>query len=80
VSDATITAGTASAASPKVNPATATIGGQPAPVAYSGLTASLPGLYLANVYVPAGIATRDAVPVTITVAGQTSATVTMAVY
>jgi uncharacterized protein (TIGR03437 family) len=80
VSDATIAAGTASAGSPTVNPATATIGGQPATVAYSGLTAGFPGLYQVNVYVPAGIATGDAVPVTITVAGQTSATVTMAVH
>ena len=63
-----------------VNPATVTIGGQPAAVAYSGLTAGFPGLYQVNVLVPVGIATGDAVPVVMTVAGQTSATVTMAVH
>jgi uncharacterized protein (TIGR03437 family) len=56
------------------------IGGQPATVAYSGLTAGFPGLYQVNVYVPAGIATADTAPVNITLAGQTSATVTMAVH
>jgi len=80
VSDASIIAGTASAGSATVNPATVTIGGQPATVAYSGLTAGFPGLYQVNVVVPGGIATGDAVPVVMTVAGQTSATVTMAVH
>ena len=79
VSDATITAGTASAGAATVNTTTAMIGGQPATVAYSGLTAGFPGLYQVNLLVPAGIVTGDTVPVSITVAGQTSATVTMAV-
>jgi trimeric autotransporter adhesin len=79
LADGSISAGTASAGSATTNTTTATIGGQPATVVYSGLTAGFPGLYQVNVYVPSGIATGNAVPVTITVAGQTSATVTMAV-
>jgi uncharacterized protein (TIGR03437 family) len=51
-----------------------TIGGQPAKVTFSGLTPGVPGLYQINAVVPAGIATGDAVPVTISVAGRTSRT------
>ena len=70
VSDSSITAGTASVGSATVNPVTMTIGGQPATVIYSGLTAGFPGLYQVNVMVPGGITTGDAVPVVMTVAGQ----------
>ncbi len=55
-----------------VNPVTATIGGQPATVSFAGLTPGDPGLYQINAIVPSGIATGDAVPVVISVAGQTS--------
>jgi uncharacterized protein (TIGR03437 family) len=62
-----------------VNTVTATIGGKPAPVTFSGLTPFYAGLYQLNTVVPSGIATGDAVPVVISVAGQTSPPVTMAV-
>ncbi len=55
-----------------VNPVTVTIGGQPATVSFAGLTPGDPGLYQINAIVPSGIVTGDAVPVVISVAGQTS--------
>jgi uncharacterized protein (TIGR03437 family) len=62
------------------NPVTVTIGGVTAPApSFSGLTPTLAGLYQVNVAVPAGIATGDAVPVTLSVAGQSSPPVTIAV-
>jgi uncharacterized protein (TIGR03437 family) len=61
------------------NPVTVTIGGQPASVVFSGLTPGDPGLYQINAVVPSGITTGDAVPVVISVAGQSSPAVTMAV-
>ena len=61
------------------NPVTVTIGGQLAPVSFSGLTPGSVGLYQINAMVPSGIATGDAVPVIVTVAGQTSPPVTIAV-
>ena len=54
------------------NPVTVTIGGKAATVLFSGLTPSLAGVYQVNAVVPSGIATGDAVPVVISVAGQTS--------
>jgi uncharacterized protein (TIGR03437 family) len=62
-----------------VNPVTVTIGGQVAQVAFSGLTPGYAGLYQINAVVPAGITTGDAVPVVLSVAGQTSPVVTIAV-
>jgi adhesin/invasin len=62
-----------------VNPVTVTIGGKAAQVAFSGLTPGYAGLYQVNAVVPAGITTGDAVPVVVSVAGQTSPVVTMAV-
>src|ERR1035437_9880379 len=62
-----------------VNPVTVTIGGKAAQVAFSGLTPGYAGLYQVNVVVPTGITTGDAVPVVLSVAGQTSPAVTMAV-
>jgi uncharacterized protein (TIGR03437 family) len=63
-----------------VNPVTVTIGGVAAPApSFYGLTPGLAGLYQVNVAVPAGIATGNAVPVTLSVAGQTSPPVTIAV-
>jgi len=41
-------------------------------VTFSGLTPGDPGLYQVNAVVPSGIVTGDAVPVVISVAGQTS--------
>jgi uncharacterized protein (TIGR03437 family) len=54
------------------NTVTVTIGGKPATVTFSGLTPGDPGLYQINAVVPSGIVTGDAVPVVISVAGQTS--------
>jgi uncharacterized protein (TIGR03437 family) len=54
------------------NTVSVTIGGKAATVAFSGLTPGAPGLYQINAVVPSGIVTGDAVPVVISVAGQTS--------
>jgi len=63
-----------------VNSVTVTIGGVAAPApSFHGLTPGLAGLYQVNVAVPAGTATGDAVPVVLSVAGQTSPAVTIAV-
>ena len=62
-----------------VNPVTLTIGGKAAQVAFSGLTPGFAGLYQVNAVVPAGITTGDTVPVILSVAGQTSPAVNMAV-
>jgi uncharacterized protein (TIGR03437 family) len=74
--------GTAPPATPlshALNPATVTIGGNDAAVSFSGLTPGFPGLYQVNAVVPAGVTSGSTVPVVITVAGQSSPTVTMAV-
>ena len=55
-----------------VNPVTVTIGGVAASVSFAGLTPGDPGLYQINAVVPSGIVTGNAVPVVISVAGQTS--------
>ncbi len=47
-------------------------------VSYAGLTPGDPGLYQINAEVPSGIVTGAAVPVVISVAGQTSPPVTIA--
>ena len=62
-----------------VNPVTVTIGGVPASVAFAGLCPGFAGLYQVNAVVPQGVTTGSAVPVTMSVAGQTSNTVTMAI-
>jgi uncharacterized protein (TIGR03437 family) len=54
------------------NQVTVTIGDKPAAVSFSGLTPGSVGLYQINAVVPSGIQTGDAVPVVISVAGQTS--------
>jgi uncharacterized protein (TIGR03437 family) len=56
----------------------ATIGGQNATLVYAGLTPGFPGLYQVNALVPSGV-TGNAVPVVMTLAGQVSPTVTMAI-
>ena len=59
---------------------TVTIGGAPVTtMPYSGLAPGLVGLYQINVQVPDGVAIGDAVPVVITVGGNDSNTVTVAV-
>jgi uncharacterized protein (TIGR03437 family) len=62
-----------------VNPVTVTIGGKTATVAFAGLTPGYAGLYQVNAVVPTGITTGDTVPVVLSVAGQTSPPVTIAV-
>ena len=64
------------------NPVNVKIGDKAATVIFGGLTPGSAGLYQINAVVPSGIATGDAVPVVISVAGQTSPVtppVTMAV-
>jgi uncharacterized protein (TIGR03437 family) len=77
-----VTAGSPAPSSPlsrTVNPVTVTIGGLPATVSFAGLAPTFAGLYQINAVVPAGVASGGQVPVVISVAGQTSPTVTMAV-
>ncbi|HTU36077.1 MAG TPA: hypothetical protein VMF66_19920 [Candidatus Acidoferrum sp.] len=61
------------------NPVTVSIGNVPAQVEFSGLAPGYIGLYQVNAIVPQGVTAGDAVPVTISVAGQTSPPVTIAV-
>ena len=63
-----------------VNPVTATIGGVSANVAFGGLTPGFVGLYQVNLTVPKGVIPGDSVPVILSVAGQSSVPVTMAVH
>jgi uncharacterized protein (TIGR03437 family) len=59
---------------------TASIGGKNADVTYAGSAANqISGLFQANVRVPNSIAAGDAVPVTLTIAGSSSQTVTLVV-
>jgi hypothetical protein len=53
--------------------------GSAAQVAFAGLTHAYAGLYQINTVVPIGITTGDAAPVVLSMAGQTSPSVTMAV-
>jgi uncharacterized protein (TIGR03437 family) len=61
-----------------VNTVTVSIGGMDAPVQFSGLTPGFPGLYQVNAVVPNGVS-GDTVPLVVSVAGQTSPPVTLAV-
>ena len=58
---------------------TVTVGGASAPVSFWGLAPGYVGLYQVNAQVPVGSATGNAVPVTITIGGVVSNTVTIAV-
>jgi uncharacterized protein (TIGR03437 family) len=72
--------GVASPSSPTAQtqaPVTVTIGGQNATVVYAGLVAGLVGLYQVNVDMPAGVTPGKAVPVLLTVSGQTSPVATI---
>jgi uncharacterized protein (TIGR03437 family) len=62
-----------------VAPATVNIGGVDAPVFFAGLTPGFTGLYQINAQVPAGVTPGDSVPITISIAGQTSAAALMSV-
>ncbi len=63
-----------------VNPVTATIGGVTANVAFGGLTPGFVGLYQVNLTVPSGVTPGSSVPVILSVAGESSVPVTMAVH
>ena len=60
-------------------PVTATIGGLPAQVSFSGLAPSFVGLYQVNAQVPAAAPAGSTVPLTLTIGGITSNTVTLAI-
>ena len=64
---------------PTANQATVTIGGVTENAYFSGLAPGFVGLYQVNALVPAGVAAGSAVPLTISVGGATSNTVTIAV-
>jgi uncharacterized protein (TIGR03437 family) len=55
------------------------IGGQPAVVRFSGLTPGFAGLYQLNASVPSGVQTGSAVPLTVTIDGQTSPVTTITI-
>ncbi|HTM49950.1 MAG TPA: hypothetical protein VL285_14760 [Bryobacteraceae bacterium] len=67
------------APSKTVNPVTVTIGGQDAAVTFAGLLPGTAGTYQIQTKVPAGVTPGDETPVVITVAGQPSPAVTIAV-
>jgi uncharacterized protein (TIGR03437 family) len=80
--DPPVPAGVAAPDSPlsvAVNPVSLTIGGVPAQVLFAGLSPGSAALYQVNAVVPAGVTPGGQVPVVMTVAGQTSPPVTMAV-
>jgi uncharacterized protein (TIGR03437 family) len=62
-----------------VNPVNVTIGGQPAPVLFSGLAPGFAGLYQVNVTVPLGITAAPNVPVILYVGTASSPSVTVAI-
>ncbi len=62
-----------------VAPPTATIGGLPATVIFSGLAPGFVGLYQVNLQVPANAPSGDGVALVLTVGGQQSNTVTLAI-
>jgi uncharacterized protein (TIGR03437 family) len=75
-------AGTAAPETPAaqtVNAVTVTIGGVAARVTFAGLAPGSTGRYQIKAVAPAGVAVGDAVPVQVTVAGQASAPVTIAI-
>jgi trimeric autotransporter adhesin len=61
------------------NAVTVTMGGLAAAVQFAGLTSGFNGLYQINAVVPHGVTPGDQVPVSITVAGQTSAVANLSV-
>jgi uncharacterized protein (TIGR03437 family) len=62
-----------------VDKLTATIGGQPAVVNFAGLTPGSTGLYQVNAVVPPGLPSNNATALQLTISGQISAVVTLAV-
>jgi uncharacterized protein (TIGR03437 family) len=62
-----------------INDVTVTIGGIPAALNFAGLAPGLAAVYQVNAVVPAGVTAGGSVPVVLTVAGQISPPVTIAV-
>lgn len=82
VTDTAVANGAASPSSPLARtkaPVSVTIGGLDAAVAFAGLAPGFVGLYQINAMIPSGITPGSAVPVTISVSGQTSPPAAMAV-
>ena len=77
--EAAVVAGQQAPVARIVNEAEVRIGGVKATVSYAGLSPGWAGLYQINAVVPAGITTGDEVPITITIKGQTSPEVTLAI-
>ncbi|MBK5294878.1 MAG: hypothetical protein JJE04_24770 [Acidobacteriia bacterium] len=80
--DGPVTAGAQTSASPLLRttlPLRVTIGGLDAEVSFAGLAPFFSGLYQINVTVPQTVTPSNTVPVVVTVSGQASNTVTMAV-
>ncbi len=67
------------AISATVNPVTVTISGVPTPAQFAGLTPGFVGLYQINVQVPDDVQTGGSIPLSLTVAGKESNTVTIAI-
>jgi uncharacterized protein (TIGR03437 family) len=61
------------------NPVQVQIGGVPAAVTFQGLGSQFPGIYQVTAVVPGGSPTGDAVPVVLSVAGQVSQSIAIAV-
>ena len=61
------------------NAAQVQIGSQTTTAAFAGLSPQFAGLYQVNVVVPAGTGTGSAIPVTLSIGGQTSPAITMAI-
>ena len=82
LTDSAVIAGTAAPFSPlavAANPVAVTIGGRNAAIAFAGLVPGFTGLYQINAVVPVGVTPSAAVPVVLTVAGQSSVPVTMGI-
>ncbi len=80
--DPPVVEGEAAPASPlavTASPASVRIGGVEAEVVFAGLTPFFTGLYQLNVKVPTAVAPGNAVPVVVTIAGQSSRALTIAV-
>ncbi|HEV2688541.1 MAG TPA: BACON domain-containing carbohydrate-binding protein, partial [Bryobacteraceae bacterium] len=82
VNPATVTAGSPApldVLENTANPVTATIGDMDAKVLFAGLTPGFTGLYQVNLVIPGGVTPSDSAPLVLTVAGQVSQPVTLAV-
>ncbi len=62
------------------NPVTVSIGSQSVTPSFAGLVAGYTGLYEVNVTVPAGVAAGSQVPVSVSVAGQSSAPINVTMH